>query len=136
MMSLERFLFPPAQTTSVTVCLAWIAALVVLVAVAGYVFNQWMRRRRMGSRLYLFGELCRVHGLDTKDIGLLRRLAAKHSLSSPDTLFVDPGFFDSLIDPPDPDFRPEDVARLRRSLFRQAEKPSDDTSQSDQEEFS
>lgn len=117
-MPLTRLLLPPAQQPSPTAFAIGLGIAVCLLGLAVYGIVRLSRRRRLGNRLHLFGELCRVHGLEAQDVGLLRRVAAKQDLTHPGMLFVEPQLFDQLISPPDGEFRQETLIRLRDRIFR------------------
>ena len=116
-MPTTRLLVANAQQSTPTSWLIILAAAFFLVALGGYCVNRAVRRRRLGSHLHLFAELCRAHRLEALEIGTLRRVAAKHGLARPGDLFVNPRWLDSLIENPEGDFRPKSLAALRRKLF-------------------
>lgn len=114
-----RLVFSTVKQPSLMACVVGLVAVACLVALGGYCIHRVIRHRRLGSHLHLFADLCREHRLDVRDIGELRRVAARHDLAQPGDLFVDPRWLDAVIADPGGDFDPQRLAALRKRLFFQ-----------------
>ena len=98
----------------------WLAVAAVLIAaVCGvcYLVNRMVHCRRHYSHAALFGQLCRLHGLDAGSRRLLKRLAGQHNLPQPAKLFVDPRWLDSAAAGGTPPNRRAELTALRHRLF-------------------
>ena len=105
--------------------LGYLAAAVVL-GILGVWWLHRMASRRDGTLPYesprgVFRGLCRAHGLDRRQRGLLKDMVAYYGLADPAVLFVDPRYYSAAQLPAAIREESTEITRLGELLFAELE---------------
>lgn len=119
----DKFRFENAQLDSsdLLVAIAVIATGFAIVWLLAAYMRRNERPKTIDNPKKLFQELCKLHGLQRREGGLLRAVADEVSPENPSLLFIDPGLLDAAVLDTRWSEESAELARYRETFFGEEE---------------